>query len=201
MDFVEKLPESEGYNVVLVVVDRLTKYGHFIPLGHPFSAEQVATVFLDQVFKLHGIPNTIVCERDKIFTSKLWTSTFDKLGVKLNFTSAYHPQSDGQTERINQCLEPYLRCFAGERPCIWKKWLGMAEYWYNTSFHTSMGMTPHEALYGIKPVSLNLGSLEDMVIPVARNLLIQREQILQQLKDNLSKAQQRMKFYADQKKT
>ena len=94
---------------------------------------------------------------------------FEKLGVQLNFTSAYHPQSDGQTERLNQCLEAYLRCFAGDRPCTWKKWLGMAEYWYNTSFHTSLGLTPYEALYGTKPITFSLGNLQDMIIPVAEN--------------------------------
>ncbi|XP_017233152.1 uncharacterized protein LOC108207202 [Daucus carota subsp. sativus] len=127
----------------------------FYSLSHPFTAEKVANVFLDNIFKLHGLPDTIVCDRDRIFTSIFWKSLFEKLGVTLNFTSAYHPQSDGQTERLNQCLEAYLRCFSGDRPSTWKNWLSVAEYWYNTSFHASLGTTPFEALYGIKPVPIS----------------------------------------------
>ena len=201
MDFVEKLPMSDGADTVLVVIDRLSKYGHFIPLSHPFTAEKVASLFLDNIFKLHGLPDTIVCDRDKIFTSIFWKTMFEKLGVTLNFTSAYHPQSDGQTERLNQCLEAYLRCFSGDRPASWKNWLSMAEYWYNTAFHASLGITPYEALYGTKHVPLNLGTLQDMIIPAAQDLLIQRENVMKQLQENLVKAQQRMKYYADQKRT
>lgn len=111
---------------------------------------------------------------DKVFTSILWTSIFKKLGISLHFSTAYHPQSDGQTERLNQCLESYFRCFTSDRPKSWRKWLPMAEFWYNTFYHTSMGITPHEALYGVKPVPLNMGSLQDMIIPAAQDLLQQR---------------------------
>lgn len=91
MDFVEKLLMSNGTDTVLVVVDMLSKYGHFIPLCHPLNAEEIATVFFDQIFKLHGLPDSIICDRDKVFISKFWTSIFEKLGVQLKFTSAYHP--------------------------------------------------------------------------------------------------------------
>lgn len=201
MDFVEQMPESDGMDTVLVVIDRLSKYGHFIALKHPFSASDVADVFLDQIFRLHGMPASIVSDRDKLFTNIFWTTIFQKLGVELHFSSAYHPQSDGQTERLNQCLEAYLRCFTSERPHSWRKWLPMAEYWYNTSFHTSLGITPYEAVYGVKPVPLNMGCLQDMILPTAQNLLQQRVQVLQILKDNLIKAQQRMKYFADLKRT
>lgn len=201
MDFIEQLPESNGKNVVLVVFDRLTKYGHFIALQHPFSAKDIADVFLDHIFKLHGMPNSIVSDRDKIFTSNFWTSVFEKLGVALHFSTSYHPQSDGQTERLNQCLESYLRCFTSERPSSWSSWLSMAEFWYNTSFHTSLGITPHEALYGVKLIPLSMGSLQDMVMPAAQDLLSKRVQVLQTLKENLIKAQNRMKYFADAHRT
>jgi hypothetical protein len=110
MDFVEGLPKSEGKDTILVVVDKLTKYAHFIPLCHPFTIKAVVQLFLDNVFKLHGLPLVIITDRDRIFTSQLWQDPFKSLNVKLKFSSPYHPQIDGQSERVNQYLENYLRC-------------------------------------------------------------------------------------------
>jgi hypothetical protein len=86
-------------------VDKLTKYSHFISLSHPFTTKIIVQLFIDHVFKLHGLPLAIITEQDRIFTSQLWHDLFKSLGVKLKFSSAYHPQSDGQTKRVNQCLE------------------------------------------------------------------------------------------------
>jgi hypothetical protein len=110
MDFLEGLALSDGYNVIMVVVDRFTKYAHVVPLKHPYTAPTVARQFIDTVVKLHGMPRTIVSDRDRIFTSAFCKLLFQKLGTKLNHTTTYHPQSDGQTERVNQCLEMFLRC-------------------------------------------------------------------------------------------
>jgi hypothetical protein len=98
MDFIEGLPKSEGKYVILVVVDRFTKYSHCLPLSHPFTVKQVADLYLDQVSKLHGPPAVIVSDRDRIFTSGLWQDFFKAIGVKLHLSTAYHPQTDGQTE-------------------------------------------------------------------------------------------------------
>jgi hypothetical protein len=116
MDFVEGLPKSRGHNVILVVVDRLTKYAHFLPLAHPYTAHKVASLFIDNIFKLHGPPSVIVSDRDTVFTSIIWKEIFSALQVSLKFSTAHHPETDGQTERVNQCLEQYLRCMAFKEP-------------------------------------------------------------------------------------
>jgi hypothetical protein len=133
MDFVEGLPKSQGKDVIMVVVDRLTKYAHFVPLSHPYTMEIVAQAFLDNVIKLHGPPLCIILDRDRIFTSSMWKNIFKSLKVQLRYSSSYHPQSDGQTERVNQCLEYYLCSITFNEPKKWLSWLPLAEFWYNTA--------------------------------------------------------------------
>lgn len=101
MDFIEGLPKSEGYSVILVVVDRFTKFAHFLPVKHPYTAVTIAHLFFDNIVKVHGLPETIVSDRDTVFVSHLWKELFKRYKVNLNFTTAYHPQSDGQTKRVN----------------------------------------------------------------------------------------------------
>ena len=120
------------------------------------------------------------------------------MGTKLHYTSSYHPQSDGQSERLNQCMENYLRCMTGEMPSQWSKWLNMAKWWYNSTYHSSLTITPFEALFGYKPVPLPLGPYLDYVVPAASNMLQERNRISNCIRDHLVEAQQRMKYYADQ---
>lgn len=128
LDFIEGLPTSKGSNCILVVVDKFSKYAHFMALTHPFTALSVAKVFLDNIYKLRGLPTAIISDRDKIFTSVLWKELFKLTNTELQMSTAYHPQTDGQTECVNQCLEGYLRCFINSCPTKWKDWLPLAEY-------------------------------------------------------------------------
>lgn len=128
MDFVKGLPTSEGYEVIMVVVDRFTKYAHFVPLRHPFSAATVARAFWDNIIKLHGVPQSIVSDRDRVFTSAMWRGLLEAAGTKLSYSTAYHPQTDGQSERVNQCLEMYLRCAVHDSPKQWRQWLPTTEF-------------------------------------------------------------------------
>ena len=151
MDFIEGLPKSSGKEVILVVVDRYTKYTHFISLPHPYNVNMVAQAFMDNVFKLHGPPISIVTDRDRIFTSNMWEGIFKAMKIKLRLSTAYQTQSDGQTKRVNQCLESYLRCMVFQEPKKWHSWLPLAEWWYNTTYHTATKFTPFQALYSYPP--------------------------------------------------
>lgn len=201
MDFIDGLPSSLGKTVILVVVDRLTKAAHFIALSHPYTAASVAQAFLNNVFKLHGFPRSIVSDRDAVFLSDFWKELFSLQGVALNYSSAYHPQSDGQSEVVNRCLETYLRCMCSDEPHLWSKWLPLAEFWYNTNYHTAIQMSPFEAVYGqAPPQHLPYLPGESKVAVVARSLE-EREKMLLILKFHLLRAQHRMQQVANDHRT
>jgi len=197
LDFIEGLPSSHSKDSIMVVVDRLSKYAHFIVLSHPYSAKSIAAKFVENVIKLHGMPKSIISDRDPIFVSKFWQEFFTMSGTKLKLSSAYHPQTDGQTKVVNRCLEQYLRCFVHQWPRKWYSYLSWAEYWYNTTYHGSTAMTPFQALYGRLPPSiphytdgLSRGNEVDQS-------LLNRDEVLQQLKMNLELVATRMKHVAD----
>lgn len=201
MDFIDGLPVSGHKNVVFVVVDRLTKYAHFLSLKHLYTAQDVADLFLREVYKLHGLPQSIVSDRDPVFTSQFWQTLFKSMGTQLKLSTSYYPQTDGQTERLNLCLESYLRAMTSNNPKQWTTWLPLAEWWYNTNHHTALNTTPFQALYGFPPPHIPLGPLPYPTQSQAGLYLTHRQQLLHSLKDNLVQAQSRMKFYADRNRS
>lgn len=197
MDFVEGLPKSQDKEVILVVVERMTKYAHFIALKHPYKAQDIANIFLDNIFKLHGLPRVIVTDRDPIFTSQVWQNLFKSLKVQLHLSTAYLPQTDGQAERVNQCLEDYLRCMCFANPKRWVHWLSLAEWWYNTSYHTSLKVTPFQALYGFAPPMVAEVIVTDCPDLTVQEQLKNRQLAQQVIRDTLIKAQSRIKVQAN----
>jgi len=115
MDFITSLPKFEGKSVIMVVLERLTKYTHFCALSHPFISSTVASACMETIQKLHGNLNITVSNRDPIFTRKFWMELFSCLGIQINHSLSYHPQFDKKTEIVNKCLEGYLRCFASDK--------------------------------------------------------------------------------------
>ena len=201
MDFVEGLPKSQMKEVVMVVVDRFTKFVHFIALSHPYTASKVANLYLQHVFKLHGMPTSIVSDRDLVFTSHFWQELMKLQGIQLTMSSAYHPQTDGQTEVVNKSLQHYLRAFAADRPATWVEWLPLAEYWFNTNFHTSLKLTPFEVVYGYPPPRLMDYIVGTTKIEGVDAHLRTRQQLTSLLRQNLVATLDRMKLYSDRHRT
>jgi hypothetical protein len=132
----------------MVVVDKLSKYAHFIPVKSTCKAIDIAQVFMKEIFRLHGMPKEIVSDRDTKFTSNFWKSLMASLETKLLFSTAYHPQTDGQTERVNQILEDMLRMHVIHRPKKWEDYMPLVELYYNDGYQASLKMSPFEVLYG-----------------------------------------------------
>jgi hypothetical protein len=127
-----------------------------------------------------------------------WIDLFSCLGTQLAHSSSYHPQSDGQTEIVNKCLEGYLHCFSSDKQTQWVKWLPLVEWWYNTSFHTSSKMSPFMALYGYHPPFITSPLRGKPKVQVVEDHIEHQQEVLQLLKDNLVIAQNRMKQQVDQ---
>lgn len=197
MDFIEGLPKVGGKSVILTVVDCFSKYAHFIALGHPYTATSVARAFFDGIVRLHGFPSSIVSDRDPVFTGHVWRDLFRMAGVKLRLSTAFHPQTDGQSEVVNKVIAMYLRCVTGDRPRAWVDWLSWAEYCYNTSYHSALRTTPFEVVYGRPPPPIVPFQLEAARTEAAAELLRGRDEILAEVRQRLLQAQQLSRRYYD----
>ncbi|KAH9302443.1 hypothetical protein KI387_014026 [Taxus chinensis] len=197
MDFITGLPLVHGHNCIYVVVDRLTKYAHLFSLPKKHEAADVAQVFYTGIFRLHGLPKNIISDRDKIFMSTFWQEIFRLASTELTPSTSYHPQTDGQTEIVNKWIEGYLRSYVTGHQQAWIRWLHMGEYCYNTTYQMSIGMTPFRALYGYDAMSFADLVLSDSRAPKAQDWLQENQDILRALKENLQKAQNQQKVYAD----
>jgi hypothetical protein len=149
MDFITRLPTSNKKNdAIMVVVDKLSKSTHFIPVRSTWKAIDIAQVFMKEIFRLHGMPKEIVSDRDMKFTSNFWKSLMVGLETKLFFSIAYHPQTDRQIERVNQILEYMLRMHVMHQPKKWEDYLPLVEFAYNNNYQAFLKMSPFEVLYG-----------------------------------------------------
>jgi hypothetical protein len=178
-------------------VDRLTKAAHFIPVRTNYRGAKLAELYITRIVCLHGVPKKIMSDRGSQFTSRFWKKLHESLDTQLNFSLAYHPQTDGQTERTNQVLEDMLRACALKHGGSWDKSLPYAEFSYNNNYQTSLKMSPFEALYGRKcrtPLYWDqTGERQFFVIQEA-------EEQVRMIRENLRIAQSRQKSYDDNRR-
>ena len=201
MDFVSGLPRTPmNCEAIWVVVDRLTKSAHFIPVRMDYSMERLAQLYIEKIVSLHGVPSSIVSDRDPRFTSKFWEGLQKALGTKLRLSSAYHPQTDGQTERTIQSLEDLLRACVLEKGGAWDSYLPLIEFTYNNSYHSSIGMAPFEALYGRRcrtPLCWYESGESSVIGP---EIVQQTTEKIKLIQEKMRASQSRQKSYHDKRR-
>jgi hypothetical protein len=202
MDLITKLPKTpRGNDAIWVIVDRLTKSAHFLPIKESSSAEKLAEIFVREIVTRHGVPVSIVSDRDTRFTSRFWERFQKEMGTKLHFSTAFHPQTDGQSERTIQTLEDMLRACAIDFGGSWDSNLPLAEFSYNNSYHSSIGVPPYQMLYGRKcrtPVCW--GEVGQRVLG-STDIVLKTTEMIQMVRDRLVTAQSRQKSYADKRRS
>jgi hypothetical protein len=199
MDFVGPLPQCIEYDMILVVVDRLTKLAHFIPTHSKLNSVALSHLFITNVVRIHGYPTTVVSDRGVLFTSKFWEDFSHACGIKLLLSTAHHQQTNGQSERVIQCLKQYLRLYINYKQDDWVDHLALAEFAYNNSVHASIGMSPFKATYGY---DFSLGQAVESygsgeTLRSGGETVNRLHEVHEQLKQYLVKAQERQKRFAD----
>ncbi|GJY29437.1 putative reverse transcriptase domain-containing protein [Tanacetum coccineum] len=201
MDFVTKLPKSpQGHDTIWVIVDRLTKSAIFTPMRETDSMEKLARLYIKEVVARHGIPVSIICDRDPRFASRFWRSLQKALGTSLDMSTAYHPETDGQSERTIQTLEDMLRACVIDFGNGWIKHLPLVEFSYNNSYHASIKAAPFEALYGRKCRSPVCWAEVGEAQLIGPDLIQETTEKIIQIKQRIQAARDRQKSYADLKR-
>lgn len=201
MDLVTKLPKTvRKHDAIWVIVDRLTKSALFLPIQETFSIEKLADLYMKEVVARHGVPITIVSDRDGRFTSRFWNKFQGELGTRLNLSTAYHPQTDGQSERTIQTLEDMLRACAIDFGGNWDDHLPLVEFSYNNSYQSSIGMPPYEMLYGRKcRTPICWGEIGQREL-ASTDIVMKTTEKIDQIRERLKVAQDRQKSYADKRR-
>ncbi|GJR41149.1 putative reverse transcriptase domain-containing protein [Tanacetum coccineum] len=200
MDFITKLPRSsQGFDTIWVIVDRLTKSAHFLPIRENDPLDKLARLYLNRIVARHGIPASIICDRDGRFTSNFWRSFQKALGTDISMSTAYHPETDGQSERTIQTLEDMLRACVIDFGKGWVKHLPLAEFSYNNSYHASIKAAPYEALYGRKCRSPVCWAEVGEAQLTGPELIQETTEKIVLIKQRMQAAQDRQKSYADRK--
>ncbi|GJU15366.1 putative reverse transcriptase domain-containing protein [Tanacetum coccineum] len=201
MDFITKLPKSsQGFDTIWVIMDRLTKSAHFLPIRENDPLDKLARLYLNRIVARHGIPASIICDRDGRFTSNFWKSFQKALGTDVSMSTAYHPETDGQSERTIQTLEDMLRACVIDFGKGWVKHLPLAEFSYNNSYHASIKAAPYEALYGRKCRSPVCWAEVGEAQLTGPELIQETTEKIVLIKQRMQAAQDRQKSYADQKR-
>jgi transposase InsO family protein len=191
---------QSGYDSIWVIVDRLTKVAHFIPVKTTYSRPQLAELYISMIVYLHGVPKKIVSDRGTQFTSRFWERLHETLDTQLRFSSTYHPQTDGHTERVNQILEDMIRACALQYRRSWDKSMLYAEFSYNNSYQKSLKMAPFEILYGRRCQTLLFWSEAGEQKVFGHNIFQEDEKQVHMVRENLRVAQSRQKSYADHRR-
>jgi hypothetical protein len=202
MDLVGPLPKtSKGHDTIVVMVDKFTKLAHFAPTVITVNAPQLAEIVLTRIVLQHGVPSAIISDRDPRFTSQMWRALWKMLDTSLNMSTAYHPQTDGQTERMNRTLEEMLRAYVNDKGTDWDQHLPLAELAYNTAVQDSTGFTPFSLSYGENPRLPMDHALAEAKVndnPTAADMIQSWNMDMEQARYNMQQAQRRQARYSDQ---
>ena len=196
MDFIEQLPDSDGHTAILVIVDRLSKQGIFIPTVNEITAQQLANLFILHVFSKHGVPSHVTCDRGSEFISHFFRSLGQALDMKIHFTSGCHPEGDGQTERLNQTLKQYLRIFCNYQQDNWSRLLPLREFAYNNAPAASTGVSPFFANKGYHP-NITVHPERELASRCAHDHVVDLDELHTELRHQLSEAQKHYQGPAD----